>query len=145
MAAACPPKMPSGPAETPAHRLLKQARVRPSAARVQVLDALLDTPQALSHGQIMEKLGPGHDRVTLYRTLQTLEDAGVLHRVKTHERSVRFAVARSLPQEHAHVLCEECGAVACLDETPPPPPPASLGWAISTREMTFYGTCPACR
>src|SRR5450830_56961 len=60
----------------PATALLLANGVRATGARSQVLAVLLDSKRALSHLEVQSAL-PAMDRVTLYRALDCLTDAGI--------------------------------------------------------------------
>jgi Fe2+ or Zn2+ uptake regulation protein len=55
---------------------------------------------------------------SLYRNLAVLEQAGVVHRVVTHEDFGRYELAEDLTQHHHHLVCRNCGVVE--DVTVPP-------------------------
>lgn len=66
---------------TPAAQTLKAFNLRHTAGREQVLDLFLSAGgHALAHNDVETGLGPDHDRVTVYRTLRTFLDAGLLHK-----------------------------------------------------------------
>ncbi len=125
-------------------RVLKDAGVRRSQSRLDVLSLLMGAEAALSHTDLMDALPVGTDRVTVYRTLQTLQDAGLVHMVNTHERGARFAASVRLPGQHAHLLCNDCGQVACVEEPAAVPLKEKKGWRIRRRQTVYYGTCPQC-
>ncbi|MDO9590452.1 MAG: transcriptional repressor, partial [Microcella sp.] len=49
---------------------------------------------------------------------------------------------------HHHVVCSECGAIADVECTvghaPCLTPSSDAGYAIATAEVTFWGVCAAC-
>ena len=59
--------------------LLRDRNLRATATRMDVLRLIADEGKAVSYGKIRDSLGH-FDRVTLYRTLHTLVDQGVVHR-----------------------------------------------------------------
>lgn len=47
-----------------------------------------------------------------YRNLAVLEEAGVVHRVVTHDEFSRFELAEELTdRHHHHLVCSRCGSV----------------------------------
>lgn len=56
------------------------------------------------------------DRVTVYRTLNTLVRAGLAHRTDPGDRVWRFNLVEKSHDEHPHLVCDACGAVRCLDD-----------------------------
>lgn len=102
---------------------LRQASVRITAARVNVLAALLDAPRAFSH-QDMQDAFTDMDRVTLYRALDCLIDAGLAHKIAGDDRVFRYSAgtehaASPDPEvrhhQHGHFKCTRCAKVFCLD------------------------------
>jgi len=60
-------------------KTLKQFNLRITKIRLAVLDALSTSPAALSYSVLQDALG-AFDRTTLYRTLLTLTDHGLIHK-----------------------------------------------------------------
>ncbi|RJF97588.1 Fur family transcriptional regulator [Noviherbaspirillum saxi] len=116
----------SSPAEASMARAevqLREAAVRITAARVKVLATLLDAQRAFSH-QDMQDAFTDMDRVTLYRALDCLTDAGLAHKIAGDDRVFRYSsgaehgVAQddAAPHhQHGHFKCTRCAKVFCLD------------------------------
>jgi Fur family ferric uptake transcriptional regulator len=105
--------------------LLRDASVRVTAARVKVLAALLDAPRAFSHQDVQDAFAD-MDRVTLYRALDCLTDAGLAHKISGDDRVFRYSAgaehgsaydaSRNVPHhQHGHFKCTRCAKVFCLD------------------------------
>jgi Fur family ferric uptake transcriptional regulator len=112
------------PGDLRAEKLLRQAQVRVTDARIRVLDVLLDTHSALSHLELKDAL-QDLDRVTLYRALDCLTDAGLAHKITGDDRVFRYSTgnepqtdnpARGVQHQHAHFKCSLCSKMFCLDE-----------------------------
>ncbi|HVL75761.1 MAG TPA: Fur family transcriptional regulator [Noviherbaspirillum sp.] len=107
-----------------AQALLRDAAVRVTDARTRVLCALLASPRALSHHDVQEAIAD-MDRVTLYRTLDCLTEAGLAHKISGDDRVFRYsagaphAAGDSSPRlphhQHGHFKCTRCAKVFCLD------------------------------
>jgi Fur family ferric uptake transcriptional regulator len=120
----------SKPAATPdtaahAEAQLRSASVRITAARVNVLAALLHAQRALSHQDIQDAFA-GMDRVTLYRALDCLTDAGLAHKIAGDDRVFRYSAgaehggaaqegSHAPHHQHGHFKCTRCLKVFCLD------------------------------
>jgi Fe2+ or Zn2+ uptake regulation protein len=93
--------------------ILKTFGLRDSAARRSVLAALLQTKKPLSHKEMHALLlenGDAINLVTVYRTIDTFLERGVIHR---HHSSGGFVLC-SLREEgghHGFLSCEKCGKV----------------------------------
>lgn len=117
--------------------LLKGAQLRVTKVRVDVLRVLEGSEHALNAQQVFDaaegvrgssKRG-GLDRVTVYRTLNTLVESGLAHRVDPGDRVFRFRRTdhsncthgeHEIPpdyehQPHPHFVCDSCGTVECLE------------------------------
>ncbi|MFC7516284.1 Fur family transcriptional regulator [Herbaspirillum sp. GCM10030257] len=101
---------------------LRDAAVRLTSARVKVLAALLDAERAFSH-QDMQDAFTDMDRVTLYRALDCLTDAGLAHKIAGDDRVFRYSAGAehgaqgdATPHhQHGHFKCTRCARVFCLD------------------------------
>ncbi|MCU6434994.1 transcriptional repressor [Undibacterium sp. Jales W-56] len=107
-----------------AERMLSQAAIRVTEARTSVLTTLLNTSRALSHQEVQDTL-PGMDRVTLYRALDCLTDAGLAHKIAGDDRIFRYntgsdhqahSAMTGIQHQHGHFKCTRCAKVFCLDE-----------------------------
>src|SRR5450830_1089882 len=68
---------------------LRDAAVRVTQARVSVMAALLEARSAVSHQDIQDQL-VDLDRVTLYRALDCLTEAGLAHKIASDDRIFRY-------------------------------------------------------
>ncbi|CAL63070.1 putative ferric-uptake regulator [Herminiimonas arsenicoxydans] len=105
---------------------LRDTSLRSTAARIKVLAALLGAPYALSHQDVQDTL-VDMDRVTLYRALDALTDAGLAHKIAGDDRVFRYnAGAEHLAagsknqilhqqHQHGHFKCTRCAKVFCID------------------------------
>ena len=113
-------------AATLAEEQLRSALVRITSARLKVLTALLEARCAVSH-QDMQDLFVEMDRVTLYRALDCLTDAGLAHKIAGDDRVFLYSAGAehtestfANPEHHAqhqhgHFKCTRCTKVFCLD------------------------------
>ena len=132
--------------------LLKQAGLRRTSVRVSVLKILAESGQPLGAPQILELLPPGIDRVTLYRTLNTLTDKKLLHRVRGDDQIWRYGLGEfdaHARHAHAHFVCDSCGTVECLSEQPVAPlarknSRVRAGYRVDYSEVLVHGACPDC-
>ncbi len=99
------------------------AGLRRTKMRLAVLKILGQNGQPLSAPRILERLPAGIDRVTLYRTLNTLTEKKFLHRVRGDDQIWRYGMGdleAAARHGHAHFVCDKCGTVECLSDTPVP-------------------------
>ena len=115
-----------------------------------MLQLLNETDRPLSHQEIASHEGPRTlDRVTLYRTLTTLQRAGLLHRVQGIDGVWRFgghqAHSAKCGGNHIHFLCLECSRMSCLPEQPLPWVKEPSGAEVFGKQLVVYGRCAQCR
>jgi Fur family ferric uptake transcriptional regulator len=103
-----------------ARDLLQRAGLRATTPRLAVLRELLQTPRPVSHSEVAKELHPqGFDRVTVFRNLHDLAEAGVLSRVDVGDHTWRFELRRDGKRRgarHSHFVCERCNSVSCLTD-----------------------------
>jgi Fur family ferric uptake transcriptional regulator len=136
-----------------ASALLRSAGLKRTTVRLAVLNILVRNGQPLSAPQILERLPAEIDRVTLYRTLNTLTDKKLLHRVHGDDQIWRYGmgdVSAAARHGHAHFVCDKCGTVECLSDTPVPQGAAKrsgvrAGYRVDYSEVLVHGACPDCR
>jgi Fur family ferric uptake transcriptional regulator len=131
------------------HELLKSHSLRVTSCREAVLDAFLNGDHAISQPELEKKFNQQFDRVTLYRTLSSFVDAGLLHRVPDAEGSARFALctgcnSKTHTDEHVHFKCNTCGNTHCIDNLKVPSVTAPSGYIFTQTSYLVQGICPLC-
>jgi Fur family ferric uptake transcriptional regulator len=124
------------------------AKLRVTPNRLAVL-ALIDAAQmALSHADIEAALPTPIDAVTLYRTLESFVEVGLLSKAIGPDRVSRFAMlqgAAANHHEHAHFHCDSCGRVYCLPAKAPRQPQVPEGFAVVAVDLSVHGNCADCQ
>lgn len=97
---------------------MRDAGLRVTQPRLAVLQILSKAAQPISHADLIHALdGRGFDRVTLYRNLNDLAEAGIVARTDVGDRVWRFELRSrtdSHSGSHPHFTCTDCGSVSCL-------------------------------
>lgn len=132
--------------------LLRKASLRRTPVRLGVLDILAAAAHPLAVPQLLERLPPETDAVTVYRTLNTFTRKKLVHRVRGDDRTWRYAlggVRTPVRHQHPHFVCDECGVVECLEDSEIPSglvKSLRLGatYAVSYPEVLLHGLCPRC-
>ena len=138
-----------------ASALLRAAGLRRTPVRMGVLEVLASSGgQPVGVPQLLERLPAHTDAVTVYRTLNTFTRKRLVHRVHGEDRTWRYALSGGPMQspaahQHPHFVCDECGAVECLEESSIPKsfvPSLRVGARYSVRypEVVLHGLCPKC-
>ncbi len=132
-----------------AEEILTKAGVRPTHVRDAVLKRLYEAGCPLSHGEIAAHPGmKRYDRVTIYRTLYTLEGAGLVHTVQGIDGAWRFCAhppdRTGCPGNHPHFLCLKCGKMQCLTGQRLPWVEVPERVRVKGKQLVIYGICTAC-
>jgi Fe2+ or Zn2+ uptake regulation protein len=89
------------------------------------------------------------DQATLWRTMTTLEEIGVVRRVSLKSKMAHYALAT--PEEHHdYLVCQDCGTVSELPHTKTLDTlqreiAKTKGFRFDRHEVEIYGTCPDCQ
>ncbi|MBW7952421.1 MAG: transcriptional repressor, partial [Chitinophagaceae bacterium] len=103
--------------------VLKKNNLSITGSRKKILELFQHTDGALAHADIEKKSGEHFDRVTIYRTLQTFVEKGILHTIPTADNSVLYALCKDDCSQghhhdnHVHFICDNCNTAYCLDNT----------------------------
>mgnify|MGYP000950565691 CR=1 FL=1 len=133
--------------EDKARHMLKEARLYCTEARVAILHVLLEAAGPLRQDQIARWESHRLNKVTVYRTLDSLAEAGLVHRAFTQNRAWHFELADhcSEKQCHPHFTCTNCGVTRCMtDICLPMAKIPQKGYILSRQQVRLEGLCPAC-
>ena len=131
--------------------LLRRNNLSVTESRKKILNLFLNVQGALAHGDIERKAGEKFDRVTVYRTLQTFVEKGIIHTIPTTDNSVRYALCKDNCSEghhhdnHVHFICLKCGTTLCLEEVVAPEIKIRKGFSINEIEVVIKGICMDCQ
>ena len=129
---------------------LSAAGERVTRQRLLVANALAASGRQLTAEQLYRSLRrrePAIGRATVFRTLETLVEAGVARRLELDGHV--YAYVACLPEHHHHIACTRCGRVEEIDEAYVTPIARRLaremGFEIDDARLDFYGRCATCR
>ena len=128
--------------------LLDSAKMKRTGPRRMVLEVLLSAKKPQTADEIFSAIGKaGPNRVTVYRTLESIVEAGIVHKAFVAEGSRHFELADKCTEHqcHPHFVCTGCGQTSCLHEasvsmaknTP-------AGFIIQRQQIRLEGLCPKC-
>jgi Fur family transcriptional regulator, ferric uptake regulator len=136
--------------EEQAENMLKKNNLSITESRKKIVQLFLGHTGALAHGDIEKKAGEKFDRVTIYRTLQTFVEKGIIHTIPTADNSVRYALCKDECGEghhhdhHIHFVCTTCNNTYCLDDVVTPEIKLPKGYAAEHTEVVVEGVCKNC-
>jgi Fur family transcriptional regulator, stress-responsive regulator len=132
-----------------ASQLLRAAGLRITAPRVAVLQVLVDRPHVdveTVTRVVRERLGSVSTQA-VYDVLAALTRTGLVRRIEPAGSPALFE--RQTGDNHHHVVCRSCGAVADVECVPQVAPCLATvnghGFVIDEAEVTFWGFCPRCQ
>jgi len=128
---------------------LRAAGLRRTPARLQVFARVEALGRPVSHAELQALPDLAElDDITLYRTLATLVEAGLVHRVHGIDGVWRYAAQpqgrAGCPGNHAHFLCTTCGSMTCLVAQPMPRVEVPAGASVEGRHFLVHGRCAGC-
>jgi Fur family transcriptional regulator, ferric uptake regulator len=131
--------------------ILKQNALSVTESRRRILQLFLDQKGALAHGDIEKNAGEKFDRVTIYRTLQTFVDKGIIHSIPTADNAILYALCKDdctqghHHDHHIHFICDNCHKTYCLDDVVTPEIKLPAGYSASHVEVVVEGICKDCQ
>ena len=132
-------------------QILKDFRLRNTSSRADILRLFLNHGYALSYTDIEKKVAETYDRVTVYRTLKTFLDKGVVHKVLDDAGGLKYALCKEHcsqaehHHEHVHFKCIRCGQTNCLEDVEIPEVHLPKGYKPQTLNLLIQGVCLKCQ
>lgn len=130
-----------------AEEILNEHDLKNTGCRKYILGELLKNEAAMSESELKESYPDLFDRVTLYRTLKTLEEKGIIHRIVLNDNTVKYALNRHHHRDdnlHSHFHCERCNEVLCLDGAARFDVNLPEGFVAQDVYVVIDGLCDAC-
>lgn len=126
----------------------RKAGLRLTPQRIEIFRQLAkasDHPSAEAlHLRLVDRM-PTLSLDTVYRTLGTFVEHGLVNKVQTVESQARFEVARLL---HHHLICQKCKEIIdfqwqFFDDAALPDTVRAWG-RVERKNVVVYGTCSTC-
>jgi len=130
--------------------LLKRNQLSVTDSRIAILELFVLRNTALAHADIEKATHEKYDRVTIYRTLQTFVEKGIIHTIPTTDNSVLYALCKDSCSDghhhdnHVHFICDECGRTYCLDNVTIPSIVLPEGFIAERKDVVVSGICKSC-
>jgi Fe2+ or Zn2+ uptake regulation protein len=127
---------------------LRAVSLRVTRPRLAVLTALRDHPH-VDTDTVIALVRADHPAVshqTVYDVLRALTDTGLVRRIQPAGASARYE--RRVGDNHHHVVCRSCGAIADVDcvvgDAPSLTASDDHGFVIDEAEVVYWGLCSDC-
>ncbi|MCW4385524.1 transcriptional repressor [Salinibacterium sp. SYSU T00001] len=128
---------------------IRGAGLKVTEPRIAAMHALEQAPHSDAEqvfGAVSEHL-PTTSLQAIYGVLAALTSAGLVRKIEPAGSNARYELQHD--DNHHHVVCRECGAVADIDcavgHAPCLTPSGDHGFAVEQAEVTFWGLCPSCQ
>lgn len=122
--------------------------IKPTAMRLLILRAMLDTNRAVSQHDLEETLQTV-DKSTIFRTVMLFMEHHLVHAVDDGSGALKYAVCSddctcSVSDQHVHFYCEGCHRAFCFRQQAVPVVEAPEGFVLHGVNYVLKGLCPAC-
>ena len=126
--------------------MLHKAGIRPSVQRVAILAHIANTRRHPTADEIYSDLTPIYptlSRTTVYNSLNTFTEAGLLRELEIEGGTRHFDLAPQPP--HSHFKCNNCGRIFDMGIPSGLSQSVTPGFKIDSIDLYFKGLCPDCQ
>lgn len=130
-------------------KTLEKNGVRPTAMRILVYKYMVQKETAVTLTCI-ENAFTKADRTTLYRTLKSFEEKGIVHQIDDGTGFAKYALCEpgcncALDQDlHLHFHCTNCDDTVCLTDHKIPQIKVPEGFITENINLVVKGICDKC-
>lgn len=131
-------------------QILKDHSLRHTQGRADIISVFLNKNVAISHSDIEAEMDSQYDRVTIYRTLKSFLEKGLIHKVLDNTGTMHYALCDDACSEvehqhdHIHFKCNNCGETTCLENVHIPKVSLPNGFSYEESNYLITGTCDKC-
>lgn len=130
--------------------LLQESGCRITAPREAIIETVLSSQRGLEPLELFDlarKKHPGIGLVTVYRTLERLENLGLIQRVH-REDGCHMVMKAATGHEH-YLLCTRCGKAVLFEgddlSALVTRVESNSGYKVNDHWLQLFGLCPACQ
>lgn len=131
--------------------ILKHHGLKNTANRQLILQAFVNEKHALAYSDVDALIKQQLDKVTVYRTLKSFEESGIIHQVLDGSAQIRYALCHTggcshheHTDQHPHFKCDTCEKTFCLDTVTIPKINLPSGYSKTTQSVFIQGICKSC-
>ncbi|MBK9565749.1 MAG: transcriptional repressor [Saprospiraceae bacterium] len=134
---------------TASEKILNKTPSAGHSFRSEVLQIFANAGKALSSHDVEKQLSDA-DRITLYRTLKSFEEKGIIHKAIDGTITQKYALCDAHcdedhhHDEHVHFHCEKCENTFCIDQVVVPQIDLPSGFKVKQTNMVARRVCKDC-
>ncbi len=128
---------------------LESKGIRPTAMRLMTYRRLGQLNVAVSLGDLGKDF-ESSERSTLFRTMKTFEEKGIVHQIEDGTGIIKYALCEDNCESeigndlHLHFHCNSCGETVCLTEHKIPQINLPEGYVAEDINLVAKGVCEKC-
>ncbi|MDI6400408.1 transcriptional repressor [Balneolaceae bacterium ANBcel3] len=128
---------------------LKARNIQPTAMRLRVLTYLVESQAAISLSDLEKKFSQA-DRTTLFRTLKTYLEHGLVHQINDASGTTKYALCAenctcTYPDDiHLHFYCSSCEQTYCFPHLGIPEFDLPENFKPARGNFVITGQCSSC-
>ena len=89
--------------------MLRKAGYKATPSRLAILEVFKKTRNPMSAQGIIDALPSDTDQATIYRTLKSLKEKGIIKQIDLRHNHAHYELANTV--EHHHLVCLKCGKI----------------------------------
>ena len=127
---------------------LEKRNIKPTAIRLLVLKAMMQSHQAVSLLDL-ENMLDTVDKSTIFRTITLFLSHRLVHSIDDGTGSIKYAMCDNecmcaIKDLHTHFYCEECHKTFCFEHTHIPNVELPKGFKLQSINFVLKGICANC-
>jgi len=129
---------------------LGESGLRNTKPRKLVFEILLSQGhRPISTKELILKCTDRADRATIYRSIESLEKAGIIHKIYQGWK-YKLELSEEFHGHHHHITCNVCGQVSILDESDNlevtlSTAASKAGFEMTRHNLELQGICQSCK
>jgi Fe2+ or Zn2+ uptake regulation protein len=128
--------------------ILRKSGYKATPSRMAILEVIKKNKNPMSAQEIIDALPSNTDQATVYRTLKSLKEKGLIKPIDLRHNHAHYELANIA--EHHHIICLSCGKIedvhhCWVEEIQGTVLRGSKHFAeIQQHALEFYGLCKSC-
>ena len=128
--------------------ILRKSGYKATPSRLAILGVMKKSKSPMSAQEVIDSLPGDADQATVYRTLKSLKEKGIIKQIDLRHNHAHYELANL--SEHHHLVCMHCGRIEdvhhCgIEEIQGTVLKSSKYFSeIRQHALEFYGVCKTC-